>query len=283
MFYSSDITGFERDALGNVSSFEEGIKLIEGAVSPSMRHVNFEELAVFYKQFTAPKSSMVKWSRFDQIGVTPLDPVQAGPKLPSADLVQVRTGDISRFYVRKLRLRQRVRDNDERRGRVLDHLEPALPLVTEFFPSHELLGLWISGIQSYLDEAIPSVDERRQLLKLQSNRRLLSQEFSRTIYQCIIQYAVMKSYDYTQFRICLNSRMVVSLQGHILSQFFIRPDEGSEFFALLVKELLNFLHRGNRFEGGWGKLVLDGPEDMALLLQRPRKYKTRGFRPSDEE
>ncbi|MFA6033023.1 MAG: hypothetical protein WC889_09005 [Myxococcota bacterium] len=158
-----------------------------------------------------------------------------------------------------------------------------LPLDVPFSPSGDLLQLWVNGIESYAEEAFPGTAEYKYLLNNKANFGVLSKEFTKLIYESIIIYATMRSYEQSSFKISLGGRLLVSLQGQVLRNFFVRPDEGSEFFSLLVEEIISFLRAGNQFGGDWGALVLDAGDDLLLQLTRPKKLRTRGFSPSDED
>ena len=161
--------------------------------------------------------------------------------------------------------------------------QPHLELDSDFVPSQQLIDIWVRGVKSHFEEAQDEGQLFSEILSNINDNNFLVREFFYKLRDIIINYAISKEGNTNKFIICLAGRFLVTFQDYILGKFFVRPDEGTEFFALLAAELIDWLRVGNQIQGDWGALVTDGGSTLVIDIDEFKNTKTRGFAASNED
>jgi len=158
-----------------------------------------------------------------------------------------------------------------------DFEQKMLPLNGPFSPSIKLLKLWISGLNSHLDEGLEDLLDG-ELFDLENDQERLLGEFDRRLRDVIIKYALMKSYEQQVVKLSIAGRFSNMFMSAVYDKFLIRLDQGGEFFSMLSSELAAWLKEGSALEGSWGKLFVDFSGDFVLKTEKPKKKVIKGFR-----
>jgi hypothetical protein len=138
-----------------------------------------------------------------------------------------------------------------------------LPIHGGFTPSEKLVNLWRLNVESL------ARDSGVRFAKALSDSEA-AKEFSKTLTLLIGSIGQELRYSESPSTIAASNGMFSStMQLELCERFLILPFHAHEFLTLLYGEILDFLKSGTTFSGGWGKLTIPRPNEIAFQLTAP--------------
>lgn len=272
------------------------------AIEPRLRDLNLLAINRVFSHRTAPQNELeADWRKHMDIAQSPAEQTWATRRsayearvlynehfalLLYAPIAEERA-EIKRskhrfnIFLKKLENRVHAVDQQSLASNVVQVVEPRIGLNEDFIASESLIHIWQNGVMSAFLESGLDEAEFEKLANKANKDFFLQKEFKAKLTDCVINFGLSK-YRNSPMHLCFDWKFMLSFQNSIMARFFIRPDEASEFFSLLAKELNQWLHAGNIMDGDWGSLTSDGQGSITLNFSPIRAFKTRGFEPSDE-
>jgi hypothetical protein len=132
---------------------------------------------------------------------------------------------------------------------------PNVVKTEKFLPSKELTAFWTRGLRDHIQEMqTPSrLKDGYEFAVRHSSQTtdILATRLKRII--ALVANRQNSGIERTA-DLAKAGRFSLAFQHQILNRITVRPDESSEFFSMLFKELHAFLHMGGSLEGAWGRL-----------------------------
>jgi len=130
-----------------------------------------------------------------------------------------------------------------------------LPLTSAFTPTRRLTEFWLRGTEAVREEAkadsaldFPDSPLSKEITEMQA-------QFGQRIRRMFASIANRQRHlGEPAPVVAKDGRFTMTVQAAILDRITVRPDEGSEFFELLYKELRHSIELGGGISGAWGRL-----------------------------
>lgn len=152
-----------------------------------------------------------------------------------------------------------------------------------FIPSDELVEFWQRGMQSHITEFTPSsiLPKLSQLLSAFDGNSL-KEAFTKRLIRTLSVLANRQKHGLHDYHVfSRDGRFSVAVQHQILDRFPIVPDEATDFFSLLHRQLTEHLRQGGVFQGRWGRLTLRAT-NLVLNHENPeRSRQNLTWKPAD--
>jgi hypothetical protein len=149
----------------------------------------------------------------------------------------------------------------------------------DFAPSKRLTEFWVRGVKAFAQGAGVPLSSPA----LASTETELKQEFARALAALFganaqqLRHGAPGNLHITQM-----GRFLLEYQIRICDQFFIVPDEATEFLQQLREELTASVLSGSTIAGGWGRIAVNASGELCYILAAAEMISDPAFVRSEE-